>query len=211
MRLTPHEQDRLTVRVAAQAARERRGRGLRLNHPEALAVLTEWVLEGARDGRRVAELMADGRHVLSADDVLDGVAALIPEVQVEATFPDGTKLVTLHEPITDPGGFVPGEIAGPDGAIEINAGRPVTAVRVVNAGDRPVQVGSHYHFAEANPALEFDRATAHGQRLDIPAGTAVRFEPGIATDVELVPFVGNRVIPGLRGAVAGPLDPERSV
>jgi len=210
VRLTPHEQERLAVRVAAQAARERRGRGLKLNHPEAVAVLTEWVLEGARDGRRVAALMADGRHVLGADDVLDGVAALIPEVQVEATFPDGTKLVTLHEPIPvtsgAPGGFVPGEVTGPDDPVEINAGRPVTTLRVVNTGDRPVQVGSHYHFAEANPALEFDRGTAHGQRLDIPAGTAVRFEPGIAMDVALVPFVGNRVIPGLRGAVAGALD-----
>lgn len=206
VRLSPHEQERLVVRVAAQAAHERRARGLRLNHPEAVAVLTEWVLERARDGRRVAELMADGRHVLTADDVLDGVAALVPEVQVEATFPDGTKLVTLHSPIVDPGGFVPGEVVGPDEPVEINAGRAVTTLRVVNTGDRPVQVGSHYHFAEANPALEFDRGAAHGQRLDIPAGTAVRFEPGIAADVGLVPFVGNRVVPGLRGAVAGRLD-----
>ena len=205
VRLTPHEQERLTVRVAAQAARERQQRGLALNHPEAVAVLTEWVLEGARDGKRVAELMAEGRHVLGAGDVIDGVAALIPEVQVEATFPDGTKLVTLHEPIVAPGGLVPGEVVGPDDPVEINAGRAVTTLRVVNTGDRPVQVGSHYHFAEANPALEFDRVTAHGQRLDIPAGTAVRFEPGIATDVTLVPFVGNRVIPGLRGQVGGAL------
>jgi urease subunit gamma/beta len=209
MRLTPHEQERLTVRVAAQTAHDRRARGLKLNHPEAVAVLTEWVLEGARDGRRVADLMGAGRHVLGAGDVLDGVAALIPEVQVEATFPDGTKLVTLHEPIrptdTSPSGFVPGEVVGPDDPIEINAGRPVTTLRVVNAGDRPVQVGSHYHFAEANPALDFDRAAAHGQRLDIPAGTAVRFEPGIAMDVDLVPLAGRRVVPGLRGAVGGPL------
>jgi len=205
MRLTPHELERLVVRIAAQAARERRARGLKLNHPEAVAVLTEWVLEGARDGRRVADLMQAGRHVLGADDVLDGVAALVPEVQVEATFPDGTKLVTLHDPIVGAHGLVPGEVVGPDDPVEINAGRPVTTLRVVNAGDRPVQVGSHYHFAEANPALEFDRAAAHGQRLDIPAGTAVRFEPGIAMDVDLVPFAGNRVIAGLRGAVGGQL------
>ena len=82
----------------------------------------------------------------------------------------------------------------------------MVTLRVENAGDRPIQVGSHYHFAEANPALAFDRAAAHGCRLDIPAGTAVRFEPGVAIDVDLVPFVGARVIPGLRGAVAGPLD-----
>ena len=104
------------------------------------------------------------------------------------------------------GRLVPGEIAGPDDPIEINAGRPVTTVRVENTGDRPVQVGSHYHFAEANPALAFDRAAAHGHRLDVPAGTAVRFEPGIDRDVDLVPLAGNRIVPGLRGACAGPLD-----
>jgi urease beta subunit len=103
--------------------------------------------------------------------------------------------------------MIPGEIAGPDDPVEINAGRPLVAIRVENTGDRPVQVGSHYHFAESNPALVFDRAAAHGRRLDIPSGTSVRFEPGIVIDVELVPFVGGRVVPGLRGEVAGPLDP----
>ena len=102
--------------------------------------------------------------------------------------------------------MVPGEIAGPDDPIEINAGRPVLRLRVENTGDRPVQVGSHYHFAEANPALAFDRTAAHGHRLDVPAGTAIRFEPGIVADVDLVPFVGARIVPGLRGAVGGPLD-----
>jgi len=205
MRLSPHEQERLVVRAAAAAARDRRARGLKLNHPEALAVLTDWVLEGARDGRTVADLMSAGRHVLTPDDVLDGVAALIPEVQVEATFPDGTKLVTLHDPIPGATGLVPGAVVGPDDPVEINAGKPVTTLRVVNTGDRPIQVGSHYHFAEANPALEFDRAAARGQRLDIPAGTAVRFEPGIATDVDLVPLGGRRVVAGLRGEVGGAL------
>jgi urease subunit gamma/beta len=207
MRLTPHEQERLFVHLAAQTAHARRTRGLRLNHPEAVAVLADWVLEAARDGRRVADLMQAGRHVLTADDVLDGVAALIPELQVEATFPDGTKLVTLHDPIpVAPGALVPGEVVGPDEPIEINAGRPVLTLRVEHHGDRPVQVGSHYHFAEANAALQFDRVAAHGHRLDVPAGTAVRFEPGIAVDVDLVPFTGARVIPGLRGLVGGPLD-----
>ena len=104
------------------------------------------------------------------------------------------------------GPMVPGEIAGPDDPIEINAGRAVVTLRVENSGDRPVQVGSHYHFAEANPALRFDRAAAHGHRLDVPAGTAVRFEPGVVVDIELVPFVGLRIVPGLRGQVGGPLD-----
>ena len=99
MNLTPHEQERLLVSVAGMVARDRRARGVKLNHPEAVAVLTCFVLEGARDGRRVADLMDAGRRVLSPDDVMEGVAALVDEVQVEATFPDGTKLVTLHRPI----------------------------------------------------------------------------------------------------------------
>jgi urease subunit beta len=102
--------------------------------------------------------------------------------------------------------MIPGEVLLGDGDIEINAGRPVTTLGVTNTGDRPIQVGSHYHFAEANPALEFDRAAARGQRLAVPAGTSVRFEPGIPRDVDLVPLVGRRVVPGLRGETAGPLD-----
>jgi urease subunit gamma len=97
--LSPHEQDRLLVHVAALVARERRTRGLQLNHPEAVALITSYVLEGARDGRGVAELAAAGRHVLTRDDVMDGVPEMLTEVQVEATFPDGTKLVTVHQPI----------------------------------------------------------------------------------------------------------------
>ena len=99
MQLSPHEQERLLISVAAMVARDRRSRGLRLNHPEAVALLTSFVLEGARDGRSVIDLMDEGRRVLGRDDVMDGISELIPEVQVEATFPDGTKLVTIHEPI----------------------------------------------------------------------------------------------------------------
>jgi urease beta subunit len=102
--------------------------------------------------------------------------------------------------------MIPGEIDGPDDPVPINAGAPVTTITVANGGDRPIQVGSHYHFAEANPALQFDRDVARGQRLGIPAGTSVRFEPGIARQVELVPIGGDRIVAGLRGAVQGPLD-----
>jgi urease subunit beta len=102
---------------------------------------------------------------------------------------------------------IPGEITGPSGVIELNVGSARTTVEVVNGGDRPVQVGSHYHFAEANPALLFDRTIARGQRLDIAAGTSVRFEPGIVRTVTLIPIGGDRVVAGLRGEVAGPLDP----
>ena len=210
MRLTPHAQERLLIHVAALLATSRRERGLRLNHPEAVALLTSTVLEGARDGRTVAELMDAGRQVLTTDDVMDGVAELVGEVQVEATFPDGTKLVTLHDPI-GPGaaevdGAPPGAVEAAEGTIVLNLGRAALALTVENTGDRPVQVGSHYHFAEANPALSFDRSAAHGHRLDIPAGTAVRFEPGVVRDVDLVPLTGARRVWGLRGEVAGPLD-----
>jgi urease subunit gamma len=99
MLLSPHEQEKLLVHVAGQLARDRRARGLRLNYPEAVALITSWVLEAARDGRSVAELMAGGQRVLSRQDVLDGVPEMITSVQVEATFPDGTKLVTVHRPV----------------------------------------------------------------------------------------------------------------
>lgn len=99
MRLSPHEQERLLIHVAADVAERRRARGVRLNHPEAVALITSHILEGARDGRTVAELMASGRKVLSRDDVMDGIPEMIHDVQVEATFPDGTKLVTVHDPI----------------------------------------------------------------------------------------------------------------
>ena len=106
------------------------------------------------------------------------------------------------------GGLRPGELLPGDGPVVINAGRPTVTVTVVNTGDRPVQVGSHYHFAEANPALDFDRTAARGYRLAVPAGTSVRFEPAIPRDVQLVALGGARVVPGLRGETAGPLDPS---
>ena len=199
MLLSPHEQERLLIHVAAGLARERRGRGLLLNYPEATALITSFILEGARDGRTVAELMRTGRTVLTRDDVMAGVPEMLTEVQVEATFPDGTKLVTVHEPIPlDPGNTAPGEIIHGDGLVPLNAGRATVTLLVTNTGDRPVQVGSHYHFAQANPALSFDRAEARGCRLDIPAGTSVRFEPGIVKEVTLVALAGSRTVPGLR-------------
>src|SRR3954471_16771311 len=101
--------------------------------------------------------------------------------------------------------MIPGEILFADGPIAYNEGREVTRLTVLNTADRPIQVGSHYHFAEANPGLEFDRGAAWGQRLAVPAGTAVRFEPGVSREVELVPLGGNRIVPGLRGEAGGPL------
>ena len=102
--------------------------------------------------------------------------------------------------------LIPGELLPEPGELELNAGRPVTTLSIANSGDRPVQVGSHFHFAEANAALQFNRAAARGQRLDIPAGTAIRFEPGDSRDVNLIPFAGNRRVFGFNGQINGPLD-----
>ena len=208
MLLTPTEMERLTIYVAAEMARKRRAKGLKLNHPEATACIADEILEGAREGRSVADLIAYGSTILTTDDVQPGVAPLMPVLQVEATFPDGTKLVTVHEPIR-PGkeavaqAVTPGEIIAAEGDIEINAGRPKVSVRAINTGDRPIQVGSHFHFFEVNKALDFDREKAFGMHLDIAAGTAVRFEPGEAKDVTLVSFGGTGEIYGLNGLTNG--------
>jgi urease subunit gamma/beta len=208
MLLTPTELERLTIFTAAELARKRQGRGLKLNYPEAVAIISDAILEGARDGRSVAEMMSFGSRILSQSDVMPGVAAMLPVLQVEATFPDGTKLVTVHEPLRPAPGvevdtLEPGRIIAAEGEIELNAGRRKAIVRVVNTGDRPVQIGSHYHFFEANKALEFDREAAFGMRLDIPAGTAVRLEPGQEKEVTLTTFGGNQVMGGLNGLTGG--------
>ncbi len=211
MLLTPTELERLTIFTAAELARRRRARGLRLNHPEAVALIADEILEGARDGRTVAELMGLGSTILTAADVLPGVPAMMPMLQVEGVFPDGTKLVTVHDPIRPTEGapadtLLPGEIIPAAGDIELGAGKRRATVSVVNTGDRPVQVGSHYHFFETNRALEFDRAAAFGLRLDIPAGTATRFEPGQAREVTLVAFGGSGVVTGLNALTGGGTD-----
>jgi urease subunit gamma/beta len=203
MHLTPREQEKLLVYVAAQLARSRQARGLKLNYPEALAILTAEIMEGARDGRVVADLMAAGKQILTEDDVMPGVAELIDEVQVEATFPDGTKLVTVHQPIPSAGAHRPGEYLLADEPIVANAGRPTATITVQNTGDRPIQVGSHLHFFEVNAALRFDRSAAFGMRLDIPAGTAVRFEPGEERSVELVALGGAGEVYGLNSLTEG--------
>jgi len=204
MNLTPREKDKLLIAMAANVARRRLERGVKLNHPEAVALITDFVVEGARDGRSVAELMQAGAHVVSADQVMDGIAAMIHDIQVEATFPDGTKLVTVHNPIRGADdALIPGEVLAEPGEIVMNEGRATITLDVANSGDRPIQVGSHYHFFETNPALAFDRATTRGFRLDIPAGTATRFEPGQTRTVRLVEIAGKREAVGFRGEVMG--------
>jgi len=221
MHLSPRELDKLTLHQAGSLAQKRLARGVRLNHPEAVALIAAVLLELIRDGRSVAELMDVGRKLLGRNQVMPGVPEMIYDVQVEGTFPDGSKLVTVHHPIVSENGdlalalhgsFLPvppvsafkslpdsGEVGGimpVEGEIEINAGRETASIAVTNLGDRPVQVGSHYHFIEANSALRFDRAAAYGKRLDIPAGTAVRFEPGETRTVTLVEIAGKKVIRG---------------
>jgi urease subunit gamma/beta len=205
MELSPREKDKLLLFTAALLAERRKARGLKLNYPEAIAYISAAILEGARDGRTVAELMAYGTELLTSDDVMDGVAEMIPAVQVEATFPDGTKLVTVHAPIAPADRMKPGEVLVDDGEHELNQGRVPIEIEVKNRGDRPIQVGSHYHFFETNPALDFDRGKTRGYRLNIAAGTAVRFEPGQSRRVELVPYGGDRIVHGFRGAIMGPL------
>jgi len=210
MELSPQEKDKLLIFTAALVAERRKARGLKLNYPEAVAFISAGILEGARDGRSVADLMALGTQLLGPDDVLPGVAEMIADVQVEATFPDGTKLVTVHQPIASTQQLIPGEILvepGPDRTI--NEDRQRITLPVSNTGDRPIQVGSHYHFYETNPALEFEREKARGMRLDIAAGTALRFEPGQTRTVTLCALGGQRSVIGFRGSVMGPLDEVR--
>ena len=237
MHLTPRELDKLVLHQAGVLAQKRLARGLRLNYPEAMALIATQLLEFIRDGRSVADLMDLGRQLLGRADVMDGVADMIDEVQVEGTFPDGTKLVTVHHPIVSEHGNrtlalygsyletlaagsapvgkpvsavddAPGAPRAAAGTIELNAGRTPVLLAVTNTGDRPIQVGSHYHFVETNTALAFDRAAAYGLRLDIPAGTAVRFEPGETKTVPLVAIAGHRVIRGGIGLANGPVTEE---
>ena len=208
MLLTPTELERLTIFTAADLSRRRRAKGLKLNYPEAVAIITDEILEGAREGRSVADLIGYGSTILTTDDVLPGIAAMMHIIQVEGVFPDGTKLVTVHEPIRPAPGAAadsehPGVITAREGSLEINAGRRSVTLIAVNTGDRPIQIGSHFHFFEVNKAMEFDRAAAIGMRLDIPAGTAVRFEPGARKEVTLVEFAGRCELTGLNSLTSG--------
>lgn len=228
MHLSPRELDKLTLHQAGFLAQKRLARGVRLNHPETVALIATVLLEFIRDGKRVAELMNLGRQLLGRNQVMSGVPEMIYDVQVEGTFPDGSKLVTVHHPIASENGNlalalhgsflpepdlsmfapvapepVPGSTEILDGQIKLNAGRATVELPVTNLGDRPIQVGSHYHFIETNASLQFDRAQAYGKRLDIPAGTAVRFEPGETKTVKLVEIAGKKVIRGGNSLASG--------
>lgn len=232
MHLSPREIEKLMLHNAGSLAQKRLARGLRLNHPEAVALIATVILEFIRDGRSVAELMNLGRQLLGRNQVMSGVPEMIYDVQVEGTFPDGSKLVTVHHPIASENGDlklalygsflpvpalsafppvaaepVPGAMEIQPGDLELNAGRATAELPVTNMGDRPIQVGSHYHFIETNAALKFDRGAAYGLRLDIPAGTAVRFEPGETKTVKLVAIAGHKVIRGGNNLASGKVSP----
>ena len=228
MHLAPRDIDKLLLHNAGFLAQKRLARGVRLNYPEAVALIATQLLEFIRDGRSVSELMELGRKFLGRNQVMPGVPEMVGEVQVEGTFRDGTKLVTVHHPIANEhgdlslalyGSFLPvpelriftalpaieepGAVLVQEGEIELNSGRDSVSVSVTNLGDRPIQVGSHYHFIETNPSLKFDRGVAYGKRLNIPAGTAVRFEPGETKTVNLVEIAGNKVIAGGNNFASG--------
>ncbi|MFJ8824574.1 urease subunit gamma [Streptomyces sp. NPDC102467] len=207
MRLTPTERDRLLLFGAAELARARKARGLRLNVPEATALIADTVCEAARDGRRLAEAIEAARSVLGPDEVLPGVADVVTEVHVEAVFDDGSRLAVVSDPIgageqglgdRAPGALLP----GPDHADVA----PRSTLTVTNTATVPISVTSHFHFFEANPRLDFVRARAYGMRLAVPAGSSVRFGPGESAEVGLVPIGGARVAIGFAGLVDGPLD-----
>ena len=233
MHLSPRDIDKLLLHNAGFLAQKRLARGVRLNYPETVALIAAQILEFIRDGRRVAELMDLGRQLLGRRQVMSGVPEMVAEVQVEGTFPDGTKLVTVHHPVAAENGNLqlalygtflpipplslfgdsqneptPGSYETAPGELVLNDGRETVRIAVTNLGDRPVQVGSHYHFIETNASLKFDRSQAYGKRLDIPAGTAVRFEPGDTKTVTLVAIAGNRVIRGGNNLADGPVSDE---
>ncbi|KAJ3514215.1 hypothetical protein NM208_g15085 [Fusarium decemcellulare] len=242
MHLVPKEIDKLVISQLGVLAQRRLARGVRLNHSEATALIANNLHELIRDGNHtVADLMTLGATMLGRRHVLPSVCTTLHEIQVEGTFPSGTYLVTVHNPISSDdgdlrralyGSFLPVpdnnvfpmaateeyEPAKQPGAvvpvrssrITLNQGRQRIRLQVTSKGDRPIQVGSHYHFIETNPQLEFDRIRAYGYRLDIPAGTSVRFEPGDTKTVTLVEIGGNRVIRGGNNLASGVVDLSRA-
>ncbi|MEW6529878.1 MAG: urease subunit beta [Thermodesulfobacteriota bacterium] len=228
MRLAPRDVEKLILHNAGFLAQKRYARGLKLNYVESMALIASQLQEFIRDGHSVADLMNLGKQILGSDDVLPDVPYMVAEVQVEGTFPDGTKLVTVHNPICQESGdaalalygsgltraasskvaddrpsFRPGELILAAEDIILNHGRGTVTIEVINRGDRPVQVGSHYPFFEANPSLDFDRARTWGFRLNIPSGAAVRFEPGETKTVELVELAGEKKVYGGHGLTSG--------
>lgn len=179
MNLTEREKDKLLIYTASMLAKQRKEKGVKLNYPEAVAVITAEVLELARSGKRIEEIQWFAASVLRRRDVMEGVPEMLTELAVDATFPDGSKVVVVRElfPLQDY--IVPGEIIiAPGSDIEINAGMEKKTIKITNNSDRTVFIGSHIHLVETNSSLAFDRYQAQGHRMNIPSGTMEIFSPG---------------------------------
>lgn len=200
MRLLPQEQDRLLLFQAAELARARRARGLKVNQAEATALIADAVCEAARDGLRHHEVVAAAYRVLGVDDVLDGVAALVPRVEVEALFEDGRHLIVVDDPIGSAGPVSDGPEPEP---VWLDGCAPLT---MTNTGSVPVALTSHIHLFEVNRALRLDRAAAYGMRLALEARSKVWIAPGEEREVQMRPIGGARIVRGHGELCDGPLD-----
>ena len=208
MHLTPTEMDRLVIFQAAQLARHYLANGVCLSLPEANALIADEILLAARKGLDHSALVTYGGTILSAEEVEAGVPDMLRMISVEVSMAEGTKLITVFDPIPRgaEAGPIPGEVIPLEGEIELNAGREAIEIDVLNTGDRTIQVRSHAHFFEVNKALQFDRVKAWGMRLDRPSGGGERFDPGIGRRVQLVPYAGTREVYGFSGLAEGPVD-----
>ena len=206
MNLTPTEMERLTIFTVAELARRYKKHGVKLSMPEAQALIADEILLGARQGMSHSELVTYGSNILTADNVEEGVANLIRSISIEVSLEEGTKLVTIFDPI-EPNNAekIPGQIYCKKGDIELNKNRKIVKLKVINAGDRSIQVRSHAHFFEVNRVLLFDREKAFGMRLDRPSGGGERFDPGIEKEVSLVAYGGNKFVEGFSGLTQGDL------
>lgn len=198
MRLSQTEMDRVLIYSVAQMARGRRDRGLKLNHPEAAALITDEMYERARDGWDYERVRAHGQGLLTAEDVLPGVPTLLRGLACEPVFDDGPRIIVLAEPVRETAADPPGRTAFAAEPVTLNAGRPTLTVTVTNGSDHVVNVSSHYHFYEVNARMEFDRPPTYGHHLDIQAGRSVIWAPGETRQVTLVPFAGGRVADGFQ-------------
>ena len=203
MELTPSELDRLLIFNVAQLAQSRRARGVKLNKPEAVALISHAVIESARDGASHSQALQAGINAVTDADLLPGVGPLLSGIAVEAVFSDGRRLVVVDFESKDLD--VPGKVTRLEQIASIpNA--DVNSVVVVNKSEIQISVTTHMHFFEANPKLQFDRVATYGRHLHIPAGEHVDFPPGVEVSVNLVPISGNRILIGFAGLVDGPLD-----
>lgn len=198
MYLGPTESERLRIFVAAELARRTRADGVKLNAPEATALICDEMHRAARSGGSLEVVLAAGRAAVGAHDVIDGVAALVPEIRLEVLLEDGMRLAVLRDPLPGPAtgplghaGGAPGEIRVPPRVIQLAPGHSRRRIRVTSRSSRPIRVSSHYPFWRVNPRLEFDRGAAEGYRLDIPAGASIRWAPGEVRDVDLVTLAGR--------------------